>query len=525
MAQDRQRDQLVAVLHGDAAHAHGAAALEHPHVGDREADALAVRRRQQHVVALGGDLHVDDRLALVELHGDHAGAPHVDEIGQLVAPHGAAGGGEHDVEIGPARLVLGQRHDGGDALVLLQRQDVDHRLAARLGRRQRQPPHLFLVDLAARGEEQHRRVGVGDEQPRDEILLAGLHAGAALAAAALRPVGRQRHALDIAVMGDGDDHVLALDQVLVLHLAFLIDDHGAARGGELVLDLDHLGLDDRLDAGAGAQDVEIVGDLGGELVEFLLDLLAPERGEALQPQIEDRARLFVGEPRGAGRRHPVARIVDQLDQRRPPWSAGHSRAISASRAAFGSGAERISRITSSILATAMARPTRIWARSRALLSRNLVRRDTTSSRNATKAVSRSLSVHHLRAAAIERHHVGAEGRLQRGEAVELVEHHVGHRVAPQLDHDAIAVAVGLVAQIGYALDLLLAHQLGDLLHHRRLVHLIGNLGDDDGFALLAQRLDLGLAAHDDGAAAEVIGGADAGAAEDERRRSGNPGRV
>ena len=81
-------------------------------------------------------------------------------------------------------------------------------------------------------------MGVGDEQAGDEILLAGLHAGAALAAAALRPVGRERHALDIAGMGDGDDHVLALDQVLVLHLAFLIDDHGAARGGELVLDLD-----------------------------------------------------------------------------------------------------------------------------------------------------------------------------------------------------------------------------------------------------------------------------------------------
>ena len=289
---------------------------EHPHVGDREADALAVRRGEQHVVVLGRDLHVDDRLALVELHGDDAGAPHVDEIGQLVAPHGAAGGGEHHVEIRPARLVLGQRHDRGDALVLLERQDVDQRLAARLRRRERQPPHLLLVDLAARGEEQHRRVGVGDEQAGDEILLAGLHAGAALAAAALRPVGRQRHALDVAVMGDGDDHVLALDQVLVLHLAFLLDDDGAARGGELVLDRDHLGLDDRLDAGARAQDVEIVGDLGGELVELLLDFLAPERGEPLQAQIEDGAGLLGGEPRGAVLRHPVARIVDQLHQRR-----------------------------------------------------------------------------------------------------------------------------------------------------------------------------------------------------------------
>ena len=332
-------------------------------------------------------------------------------------------------------------------------------------------------------------MGVGDEQPRDEILLAGLHAGAALAAAALRPVGRQRHALDVAVMGDGDDHVLALDQVLVLHLAFLIDDHGAARGGELVLDLEHLGLDDRLDAGARAQDVEIVGDLGGELVEFLLDLLAPERGEALQPQIEDRPRLLFGEPRGAGRRYPVARIVDQRDQRRRRGGrpfALHQRL--AGGVGIGRGADQPDHLVDighrdgeadqDMGAVARLVEQELGAARHHLLAE----RD--------EGDEQVLERHHLRPAAVERHHVGAEGRLQRGEAVELVEHHVGHGVAPQLDHDAIAVAVGLVAQVGDALDLLLAHQFGDLLHHGRLVHLIGNLGDDDRFALLAQRLDL-----------------------------------
>jgi hypothetical protein len=44
---------------------------------------------------------------------------------------------------------------------------------------------------------------------------------------------------------------------------------------------------------------------------------------------------------------------------------------------------------SSILATAIARPTRIWARSRALLSRNFVRRVTTCSRKAMNSVRKS----------------------------------------------------------------------------------------------------------------------------------------
>ncbi len=105
--------------------------------------------------------------------------------------------------------------------------------------------------------------------------------------------------------------------------------------------------------------------------------------------------------------------------------------------------------------------------------------------------------------------------MQRREAIELVQHHVGHRVALQLDDDAHALAVGLVANIGDALDLLLAHQFGDLLHHRRLVHLIGNLGDDERLALLADGLGRHAAAHENGAAALVIGGADARAAEDE----------
>ena len=66
-----------------------------------------------------------------------------------------------------------------------------------------------------------------------------------------------------------------------------------ARRGELILHRHQLFLDDRLDAGAGAQNVEVVGDLGSELVEFLLDFIAAERSEALQPQIEDRLGLLL----------------------------------------------------------------------------------------------------------------------------------------------------------------------------------------------------------------------------------------
>ena len=74
--------------------------------------------------------------------------------------------------------------------------------------------------------------------------------------------------------------------------------------------------------------------------------------------------------------------------------------------------------------------------------------------------------------------------------IELVQHHVGNGVALQLDDDAHAVAVALVAQIGDALDQLLAHAFGDALDHARLVHLVRHLGDDDRLALLAHLLDM-----------------------------------
>ncbi|MGY4313002.1 hypothetical protein ACVWW1_002305 [Bradyrhizobium sp. JR3.5] len=136
-----------------------------------------------------------------------------------------------------------------------------------------------------------------------------------------------------------------------------------------------------------------------------------------------------------------------------------------------------------------------------------------------------LQIHRLRTAGIQRQDVGREIRLQRREPVELVQHHVGHRFALQLDDDAIAVTVGLVAQVADALDLLLFHEIGDALDHRRLVHLIGNLGDDDRFAIFPDRVDRNLAAHHDRAAAEMVGAANALAAQDDAAgrevRSGN----
>src|SRR5207302_11159488 len=95
----------------------------------------------------------------------------------------------------------------------------------------------------------------------------------------------------------------------------------------------------------------------------------------------------------------------------------------------------------------------------------------------------------------------------------------------QFDNDTKTITVGFVAQFGNAVDLLLPMQFADALDHGGLVHLVGNFRDDDGFTVFADGVDRHLAAHHDRAAAEMVGRADALAAEDDaagrKIRSGN----
>ena len=124
----------------------------------------------------------------------------------------------------------------------------------------------------------------------------------------------------------------------------------------------------------------------------------------------------------------------------------------------------------------------------------------------------------LRHAVDERDRVHAERRLHRRVLVELVEHDLRERVALELDHEAHAVAVGLVAQVGDLGDLLVVDEVGDLLDQpavAALLHRVGQLGDDERLLALRQRLDVRARLHAHAAAAGLVGVADALPAEDD----------
>ena len=269
------------------------------------------------------------------------------------------------------------------------------------------------------------------------------------------------------------------------------------------------------DARARGEDREVVLDLLRELLELAVDLVATQGGEALQAQIEDGAGLLVREADGAVVLEPMARIGDQIDQRADvlgrPGARHHLLACLLGARGAADQADHLVDVGDG------DREAHQYVRAVARLGEQVLgapRHHLLAERG--EGGDHVLEVELLRAPAVDGQHIGAEARLQVGVAPQLVQHHVGNGVALQLDDDAHAFAVGLVPDVGDALDLLLAHLGGDLLDQRLLAHLVGDRGDDEGLAVLADLLGVHLGAHDDGAAALVVGSDAARAAKDQR---------
>ena len=94
-------------------------------------------------------------------------------------------------------------------------------------------------------------------------------------------------------------------------------------------------------------------------------------------------------------------------------------------------------------------------------------------------------------------HIDTEAVLQLGLLVQMVEHDFRHLAATQLDDRTHTGFVRLVAYLGDAFDLLLAHQLTHLDEQIRFVNLVGQLVDDDGLTItLADVFEMGTTAHD-----------------------------
>ncbi len=410
------------------------------------------------------------------------------------------------------------RQNRGDLLAFLERKKIDDRPAARGALAFRRLINLEPVHPAAAGEAQDVVVGVGDEQAIDEIILLDRCRLFAASAAALGAVVGQRLALDVAGVRQRDDHVLAHDQVFEVDVGGAQNDFRTPRIAELDLHRLQFLADDGSDALGAGQDVEQVGDLLHHLLVLGNDLVLFQPRQALQAQFEDGLSLGIGQQitlhreaelraqavgaRGFGR--GAGQHV--FHQGRAP-GARH-------QAALGFG-RRLGGLDQGDDFIDVRQGDRQAFEDVAALAR-LAQFEHRAPRDdlapvGEEALQHVFQVEQSRPAIDQRHHVHAEGVLQLGLLVEVVQHHLGHLAFFQLDHQAHARLVRLVLDMGDAVDLLLVDQFGDLFLQGLLVDLVGQLIDHDGLPSAARQiLYVGARAHDHAAATGQVAVAHAG---------------
>ena len=276
-------------------------------------------------------------------------------------------------------------------------------------------------------------------------------------------------------------------------------DLGAARVAVGLFDLAQLGADDLEDERLGSEDLAEAADHSLHFFVLGDDLVALQARQALQAHVEDGLRLHIAElpaldeaalrflrrPAAADQRDQLVEDVERFDETFEDVGALFGLAQVEARAADDDLFPVLDEVTEH-------------------------RRE----------------VHDLRLVVDDGQEDDAERRLHLRVAIQVVQHDLGDGIALQLDDDAHAFAVGLVAQIGDAFDALVVNQLGDLLDQALLVRHVRNLRHDDLLACrLLRCLDDGARAHLNDAAAGLVCLVDSLEAVNEAGRSGNRDRA
>ena len=135
----------------------------------------------------------------------------------------------------------------------------------------------------------------GGEHVHDGVLLAGGDALLAHASLALRGILAHAGALDVAVLREGEDALLFLDEILNVDLVLDVLNFGLALVAVLVANFDQLVLEDALEHRFVGKKLNEVGDLLFQLVILVLELFAVEALQGLEAHFKNGLRLNIGE--------------------------------------------------------------------------------------------------------------------------------------------------------------------------------------------------------------------------------------
>ncbi len=360
-----------------------------------------------------------------------------------------------------------------------------------------------------------------DEHLLDIVVVAGVGALDAGAAAALRPVGVERKALDIARVADGEDGgVLGHELAELEVLGFVALDRGLAVVAEALGERDGVGAHDREDATRIREDRLELVDRREQLVELLRELLDLEADELDEAQRADRLGLdarerhaalagrvellgALDEPRG----HDVDARVVARDAERTLHEALDRLLAGAARADEADDlvdvAHRVDEAFQLVRGLARLAELELAAAADHIAAVVDVALDQLPQRQRARLV------------VDERDVLDRVARLERRELVDLLLD--DGRIGALLEHDLDAragVAARVIAHIGDVLDAVFLRGLDDLLDERGLRDLVGDLVDHDRVALV-HLLEVDTPAHDEAPAARGVGLHDAAAAHDD----------
>ena len=296
-------------------------------------------------------------------------------------------------------------------------------------------------------------------------------------------------ALDVAAGGEGEDALLLLDEVLDVDLVLHVLDLGDALVAVLVPDGGELVLEHAPEHLLGAQQLLEVGDALLQLLVLVLQLLPVQALEGLEAHVQDGLGLDVVQAEAL--HQPLLGVVvagaDDVDDL-VDVVLGDEQALQQVGPLLG------------LLQVVPGAPD-----DDLLLEGDVLVQDVAQGED----LGLGLPFVH------QGQHVDGEGGLELGLGEEPVEHHLGVGVPLELDDHPHAVAVGLVPDVGDALQPLVLHLVGHVLDEHALVDLVGDLGDDDAGAVLAELLKLGAGPDAQPAPAGGVGRPDAGPAHDD----------
>ena len=317
----------------------------------------------------------------------------------------------------------------------------------------------------------------GDEQVLDVVTVFEIHTTDTHAASMLQTVSGHGHTLHIAGLGHTNDHLFHRYHVFDVDLALGRRDLGTARVVVHGFDLEQLLPDDLVHFGVAGQHRLQVCYAFHEIAMLFLQLVPFQGRELPQAQINYGLRLFLGQVEarhqvGSGRLSVFAGAndADNLVQ----VGDGHQQPLKD----MGPLARLVQLIAGA-------------ADYNFLLMGDVVAKYVFECQRLRDAVHQC---------DVDDPESGLHGRV----LVELIENHPGNGFALQLNHDAHAGAIGLIAKIGDLTDLLLANQFGDLLDHLRLVDLVRDLRDYDRGLALLDGLSVDFGPHQHAAAAGLV---------------------